>query len=255
MKKAVRVVVFVLALGVFCLSAYKIVGIVVDRHKADEHYESYSTYITEETVAIENKETQAQSATAASKPEAICPISVDFGGLKAQYSDVVGYLYFGSDFISYPVVKGRDNYYYLNRLPNGVESDSGSIYADNRVTQPSDCDNYIIYGHNMLNGSMFGSLSNYEDQSFYDEHPYFFYITEQGTYTVDIIAGCSVIPDFDIYKTEFTDEQMKATINEIVSCSTFVSDVSYEDSDKIMTLSTCSDRYSDTRYIIVGVIR
>lgn len=260
MKKFLRITAFVLALVVFCFSAYKLVEILLDRHKASQHYNSYDDFVIEQTQPCETETTTQQSTIKLTqpteeRPRVISPISIDFEALKAQYSDTVGFIHFGDDYISYPVVKGRDNYYYLDRLPSGEESASGSIFADNRVTQPGVCSNYIIYGHNMLNGSMFGSLNNYRSQSFYDEHPYYYYMTPQGDYRVDIVAGCNVSPEHGIYRISFTDDELSEMVCSLVNSSDFVSDTKYEYGDKIMTLSTCSNSYSNTRYILIGVVR
>ena len=88
--------------------------------------------------------------------------------------DVIAWIDIPGLSISYPVVQGTDNAYYLHHLFTGEYNSSGSIFADWH-NQPDFADpNTIVYGHNMKNGSMFGTLSHYQDQALWEENPYFY---------------------------------------------------------------------------------
>ena len=85
--------------------------------------------------------------------------------------NVIGWIEIPGLSISYPVVQGTDNAYYLHHLFTGEYNSSGSIFADWH-NQPDFADpNTIVYGHNMKNGSMFGTLSHYQDQALWEASP------------------------------------------------------------------------------------
>ena len=101
-------------------------------------------------------------------------LQIDFAGLQAVNPDVIAWIDIPGLSVSYPVVQGEDNSYYLHHLFTGEYNSSGSIFADCH-NQPDFTDqNTIIYGHNMKNGSMFGTLSHYQDQVLWEENPYFY---------------------------------------------------------------------------------
>ena len=101
-------------------------------------------------------------------------LKIDFEGLQAVNPDVIAWIDIPGLSISYPVVQGTDNAYYLHHLFTGEYNSSGSIFADWH-NQPDFTDpNTIVYGHNMKNGSMFGTLSHYQDQALWEASPYFY---------------------------------------------------------------------------------
>ena len=58
-------------------------------------------------------------------PEDVPPIQVDFAALREMNPDIVGWLYIGALDISYPVVQGTDNEYYLHRTFEGKDNFAG----------------------------------------------------------------------------------------------------------------------------------
>lgn len=65
-------------------------------------------------------------------------------------------------------VPSNDQYYYLTHNFNREYSNSGCLFID--PNSSVDCDNLIIYGHHMYNGTMFGSLYNFLDEDWAREH-------------------------------------------------------------------------------------
>ncbi len=117
-----------------------------------------------------------------------------FEKLTAEYPDTVGWLYCEGTPINYPVVQSKDNLRYLRRLPDGRYNAAGSLFADYRCKEVAASGNYIIYGHNMKNGSMFGTLVRYKSQNYYDEHPTLYYLTPERTFRIELIAGFVTSP-------------------------------------------------------------
>ena len=82
---------------------------------------------------------------------------IDIDKLKNEYDEAIGYIEIPNTNISYPIMQGEDNNYYLKHLPNGDSNKIGSIFIDYRNNEFND-QNTIIYGHNFNNGTMFIKL-------------------------------------------------------------------------------------------------
>ena len=106
-------------------------------------------------------------------------------------------------------MQSDDNDYYIRRLPDGTYNTAGSLFADYRSGEIGETNNYIIYGHNMKNGTMFSSLTKYKSQSYYDEHQVMYLYTPEVDYKIELIAGFVIKPTGEIYKTEQTIEQIR----------------------------------------------
>ena len=90
---------------------------------------------------------------------------------------MTGWLYCPDTALNYPVVQGKDNIKYLQRDLDGKYLASGTLFVDFENGALGEDTNYIIYGHNMKNGTMFAQLSGYKSQEFYDAHPYAMLLT------------------------------------------------------------------------------
>ena len=83
---------------------------------------------------------------------------IDFGELKKKNEDVVAWIKVNNTKIEYPVVKSKNNDYYLNHSLDKSYNIAGWIFADYRNNFNGEDKNIIVYGHNRRDGSMFGSL-------------------------------------------------------------------------------------------------
>ena len=86
---------------------------------------------------------------------------IDFGELKKKNEDVVAWIKVNNTKIEYPVVKSKNNDYYLNHSFDKSYNIAGWIFADYRNKINEKDKNIIVYGHNRKDGSMFGSLKKY----------------------------------------------------------------------------------------------
>lgn len=183
----------------------------------------------------------------------ICPITVDFQVLKKINPDIVGWIYGEDTKINYPVVRGEDNEYYLTRMPDQRENASGSIFMDCRNRELSPLSNQILYGHHMKNGSMFAGLVKYKSQEYYKAHSYFFYLTENKRYRLEILRGQVTTDASDFYRTEFSSEEDKeACVNRWNKASCLTPLFTEATDAPLMTLSTCSYETADARFVLQG---
>ncbi len=177
---------------------------------------------------------------------------IDFATLKEINEDVIGWLTLNGTVIDYPVVKGSDNDYYLNHLYTGEWNSLGTLFVDYRNRDLFQDQISIIYGHSMLNGSMFFILERYKKQSFYDEHKEFYFETPDHTYIFEPIAGKIMDAKIPFLQMNFNSiEEYEAYINVFINSSTFKSDSSFIGSDKTVMMIKCSDDYEDARYVLI----
>jgi len=198
----------------------------------------------------------SQSADGAGTEEYLKYPMINFGPLKEQNADCVGWVYIDGTNINYPVVQGEDNRHYISTMFNGKENKAGSIFMDFRNNSDMSDVHTILYGHNMKNKSMFADILNYQTQEYYDEHPVGVYITPDGVYRFEIVAGYVASLADPAWQLEFAgDEDVLAWINDAVEKTEFLSRVKPQAGDKYITLSTCSYEFNDARFVLVGVLK
>lgn len=184
-----------------------------------------------------------------------CP-QVDFASLRVLNSDVVGWIYGPGTRINYPVVQGTDNSFYLTHMFDGKENKCGSIFMDSMNNIDFSSTNSILHGHHMKNGSMFASLTEYESQAYYDSHPVLWLATPEKSYQVEIFTGFVTEVDSEAWQIEFaTKEEYKSWLDRMKERGMFECDVIPETEDRILTLATCSYKYDDARFVVMGIMR
>ena len=177
---------------------------------------------------------------------------IDFEALHKINEDIVGWLTLDDTQIDYPVVKGKDNEYYLHHLYTGEYNSLGTLFVDYRNRDLFNDQVSVIYGHSMLNGSMFFILERYERQSFYEDHKRFTFETPEQTYILEPIAGKTVDAKIPFLQFNFNSkEEYKEYVEEFIRTSTFNSESEFFDSDKVVMMIKCSDDFEDARYVLV----
>ena len=184
------------------------------------------------------------------------PISVDFDALRKVNEDVVAWIYCEGTLIDYPVLHGETNDTYLYTLYTGEYNPSGSIFSDCSNAKGVVDSNIILYGHHMLDGSMFASLKNWFDQGYYDAHPVMWYLTPEQDYRVDLFAGYSTTADSWVYTIyQGPSIQFDSYLQVVRNSSVFTTDVELDGNAHYLLLSTCAyngDEYGDFRTVLHG---
>ncbi len=257
MNKTVSNILIIVFSAVIAFSGFRLFTILREYHEGDKQYKETATSFVEEKepdpAPAESSTPAAAAAQEAPDPTLTCPISVDFGGLTAQNPDVVGWIYSEGTKINYPVLRGADNDAYLHHMISGEYNSAGSIFMDYRCAPDLSGLNTIIYGHHMKNGSMFASLHEYTDQSFYDEHKYLWYLTPSHIYRLDVICGYVGQAEAEIYTIFENKDELDSYLSRAISKSSFKADSIPENIDRIVALSTCSYEYDDARYVVICV--
>lgn len=167
---------------------------------------------------------------------------IDFPALQKEYPNVVAWLEMDDVDVSYPIVKGEDNEYYLHYDPSGNESVDGSIFLDYRNAGDFNDLHTLVYGHNMLDDSMFGKLDQYTSEDFYKNGSGTFTIyTPDNTYRYKIFAVDIVDPTDSVYQVGFTNRPVfGAFVAQLLGNSMYETGVEASGNDSVVTLSTCS---------------
>lgn len=180
--------------------------------------------------------------------------------LKQENSDIVGFLEIENTDISYPVLQGNDNEYYMTHNFKKEKSKNGSIFLDKDYDWDISSNNYLIYGHNLNNGTMFQELLKYSDENYYKEHPTISFTTtdDEGTYNIISVFKSKVYNTTDnVFKYYFfinpkTEEEYNDYIKNVKENSLYNIDKTANYGTQLITLSTCSYHVKDGRFVVVG---
>lgn len=183
------------------------------------------------------------------------PISVDFEQLLRQNADAAAWIYCPDTPINYPVVQGTDNSYYLDHMIDGKENPSGTIFLDHRCAAALTDSYSVIYGHNLKDQAIFGSLPNYADQAYYDAHPIMYLLTPERNFVMELFAGFVTDSDDGMFTLPLTEQTRDRLIETCMARSDFEPQVQPDTKERLIVLSTCSYAYEDARYVVVGMLR
>lgn len=233
-----------LAIGTLAFSAWKLRGIYGEYQEGEDTYEELASFVEEPENKPEPDKTDIE-------PDGY--LQIDFEGLQAVNPDVIGWIDIPGLSISYPVVQGTDNAYYLHHLFTGEYNSSGSIFADWH-NQPDFADpNTIVYGHNMKNGSMFGTLSHYQDQALWEASSYFYLYVPGKVLKYQIFSCYAGYVGSEAYTYTFPEKaDFQAFLKQIRSYAGYDTGVEVVETDRVVTLSTCVSSRRDYRYIVHG---
>lgn len=182
--------------------------------------------------------------------------AMDLAALVAENPDVKGWIDIPDTEVSYPYVQGTDNVHYLRRAWDGSPASFGSIFMEPGT--PSDLTgfNTILYGHNMNNGSMFGTLEKYRDYDFWEDHKDIYLTTEDGVFRYRVYsARMTDISDMAFIYGDPSDVDRQTMLSGGLSSSEIYTGVQVGAGSRILTLSTCTGlgRY-DVRMVVQAVL-
>ncbi len=179
---------------------------------------------------------------------------IDIDKLKNEYDEAIGYIEIPNTNISYPIMQGEDNNYYLKHLPNGDSNKIGSIFIDYRNNEFND-QNTIIYGHNFNNGTMFSDLLNYKSDDFYKNH---------SKYAIYVSDRKMEVEIFGVYVLDVTKEKIPINfetldvfndyIDKIMENNLIKSNFEINENDRLVSLCTCANGSWKNRLIVVGKV-
>ena len=264
----IRLIVMLAALAIFLYSGYTLYGFYKEYKKSSDEYDnlenSYAVDQEQESENIDNLEDddalqsisgQEVRTVLEDGEEKTLPVlknPIDFTQLLSVNSDIVGWVRIRALDISYPVVQGKDNDYYLHRTFEKTDNFAGCLFVNSYNMGDFTDQNTIIYGHNMKNGSMFGKLKNFSDPEVFKKSRYFWIFTPDFIYQYRIFSASVVDKTGLTYQISFTDDEFDQFISRAYSNSVVDNQgVTVTKEDRIVTLSTCTGDDS-TRFVVMG---
>ncbi len=169
-------------------------------------------------------------------------MEIDFNELRNSNDDTVGYIEIPITNTNYVVVRGNDNDFYLNHDFNKDYNVVGWIFADYRNKVDGTDQNLVIYGHNTVDGSMFGSLSKLLNKKMLkDENNLIIsFITDEGRKRYKIFSIYTIKPEEYYIKTSFEKNEFEKFKEKLKERSIYKIEVDL-DNKNIITLSTCQN--------------
>ena len=243
-KYITNLLIFVLA-AVSLFSAYKVLSALGEYAKGREEYED----IRQQMIILPDDQ-QAEAW------ESDGYLRFDFNGLMRVNPDFKCWIDIPGTVISYPVVQGPDNWYYLRKTFAGQYNVGGVIFFD--YTCPDDLTgmNTVIYGHRMNDGSMFTDLKKFLNASFAQEYDEIRLYRADGVYIYKVFAACKTDAYSDCYTTRFSDEAaFESWLNKQIARSSVYFDRVPTVDDKIITMSTCVGSWDEYgRYVVQAML-
>lgn len=206
----------------------------------------------EEEIANDQVETET---TVENGQEVRLPVMrnpIDFPSLLEVNEDITGWLKITALDISYPIVQGEDNDYYLHRTFEKTENFAGCIFMNCDNASDYTDQNTIIYGHNMKDGSMFGKLKQFKEAETFQKSKYFWIFAPDKIYQYRIFSAATVNKTGLFYQVLFKDEDFDTWKKDAFENSVVENgEVELTKDDRVVTLSTCTGDDA-TRFVVIG---
>ena len=171
--------------------------------------------------------------------------------LRQVNPDVLGWIEIPGTQLAYPIMDGDDNEYYLDHTWDKKSSAVGSIFLERLNDSDLRDFNTLIYGHRMMNGSMFGSLKHFNTNDHYKKYPYVYILDDKGVHRYEIFSAYTAPVEGATFVYGFRNEAgMQLFIDYCISKSQIDTGVVPTLDDKILPLVTCTGRGYEARWVV-----
>ncbi len=233
MSKKTYNILMAICIVVFLIAQYKFISVMIEYKKINDFYNT-----TTDDFVVESEGGISY---------------VDLDKLIEKNGDVKGWIYIKGADISYPLLQGKDNNYYLYRTYEKEYLGSGSIFLEASNNADFTDSRTIIHGHNMHNGAMFGKLKKFLKEEYREEHPFVYILLPNGVWNkYEIFSAYTANIDDGTFNL-FTDtgSQYKDFISVAKSKSVYKNAPTLSGKEKIITLSTCTPNSDDEKRNVV----
>lgn len=246
----------------FLITAGIMVNNYFQQKKAQQTFENLSSQKEESQIEAEvQPETETETDILAELGITIPEKNLDWEELKKTNEDIYAWIYIPNTNVDYPVLQhpSMDDYYLDYNLDHS-KGYPGCIYTQVSYNSREFTDfNTILYGHNMRNGTMFHTLHNFEDETFFNENRYVYVYTPEHTYVYDIFGAYAfddrhILANFDNDNESDRKEYLEEVFSIRDMSAHFREDVEVTTEDAILTLVTCIGGRPNNRYLVQGVL-
>ncbi|MCR5355042.1 MAG: class B sortase [Lachnospiraceae bacterium] len=212
---------------------------------------------------LKNKNKMEEVKKTVPVTEETIDVSIDWDKLHEVNKDIYAWILIPGTKVNYPIVQSdeyTDTDYYLDHNLDDSKGLPGCIYTQQVNSKDFTDPCTVIYGHNMRDDSMFGSLHDYEDREFFDKNQYIYIYTEDGVMVYRIYAAVQeddslILQSHGLFqdKNVFAD-YISSILGETENDSTkhINKDVMVDADKTIIVLSTCTSN-DNYRYLIQAV--
>lgn len=239
----IRIVALIVAMGALIYASYSLTDSYLDYKEDEEKYAAINKMF--ESNVDNNGGFNYSSKTK--------KWSWNYKAMMKYNDESMGYIKLNDSRIQYPIVAHEDNKFYLTHGSDKVSNGAGAIFVDYR-TAGLNSNGCIVYGHNMLDGSMFADLMKFRKKKFATRHQVFDIYVGYRHYKYYVFSTLSTKKtDKSVYKYGFKDkEDYLKWIRELKSKSKF----KYRNGtpglkDKVILLSTCVDDYGNRQLVAI----
>lgn len=262
MKKTVLVLItFALVIAV-AGSGFWLVHYFIDSREQRQTYETLaeefvleSTPTPESNTPAENSSpTENSSEPAETVSLTTAPPRHDLAALATENPDCVGWLTIPDTGIDYPVMHTPDTpEHYLRRDFYGNSASGGTPFLDGRNEAQVEGQNLILYGHNMMDGSMFKPLMNYLEPNFRETHKDIFLEIDGRQYHYEVLAVVETSVKSTLYTfTDLSDPAEESDFRAALLKETELEVV--HQASGYLTLSTCNNGGGSSRVLVIAAL-
>ena len=252
-RDIIRYAIMILALGIFSYSAYKLALIAIESKESVAVFDEVKNMFISDVSAGEMETDEHGKVIENSSSQ---PFVWDYKKMLDYNSEALGYIrQDDGEYIDNPIVQHLDNDYYLNHTWEKSWSSVGAIFLEQ--TSAPDFSDYhtLIYGHRMGNGSMFNSLHDFQDQAYWEAHPYIYIAAQDGLRRYSIFAAYEAETDSLTYQIGFPSQESKETfLTHCLDANVITTGLTPTAEDQILTLSTCTGRGHATRWVVQAIL-
>lgn len=248
-KKIIWIVLLVIFAAIFIFCAV----VLIRHYKPNKGFENF----------VDKNKSSSSSSDTKSKKEELPDNPVDFAGLQAQNPDVCGYIHVDGTNVDYPVMRSNDSepedlYLYHDWLKNSKFA--GSIYMQKLNAKEFTDPCTVLYGHNMADGSMFAGIRKFRSADFFTANRYITVYVPGHIYKYEIFSAFTyddrlILSSFDFKEKAdyeyFVEESITPKSLRSYNVAADKKPL-FENNDKIIILSTCTDSYDELRYLVCG---
>ena len=259
MKKEFLIVLSVVLVVVIVASGLWLGYYVVDSQHQKQTYETLAEdFLLEEPAPSLSLEDNSSGESSAAGGTVVtlttAPPRHDLVALQAENPDCVGWLTIPDTSVDYPVVWTPEKpEHYLRMDFYGNSASGGTPFLDGRNQAQAKGQNLILYGHNMLDGSMFKPVLQYLTPNFQVTHEDIYLELDGIQYHYQVIAALETSTRSPVYAyTDLSDstemEGFRAMLLEETSLDAIPHAEGY------LTLSTCNDQGGNSRVLVIAAL-
>lgn len=243
-EKLRRLIMAVLCI-IFCVSAFTFGKSFLEYRKGDKIYDTAKEFVVKADTPVAPEEKSIKRTYS----------DIDFAGMQALNDDVIGWIQIADTVVDYPLLDADDNKYYLNHTYDKQWSSYGSIFIEPRNNPDLSEQHLVVYGHNMVNKSMFGSLLEYKKQEYADAHPEILICMPDRDLTYRVFSAYTAHVDSATYRMSFWDEASFVDMTEYMKENSVITcDINPDKDAQLLTLSTCTPEGAKKYRFVVNAV-